>query len=226
MFGKIFAAFALLLVSAFLAAPADAQSTCKPTSAAPTYAQNVNAPLSCDLSGNLRTSGGGGGGGGTSSTYGAAFPATGTAAGFTDGTNMVPGKVVAGQLQTIAGGYEFQAGAVPTVTAAAYAAGQSLGGLMTISIGSTNGLSGILTGISVSSKGGSTAALAIYAWSKNPAATTCTDRTNFVSSQTDNQFLIVTPQAVSPALAVTAQDIMTYGAAQGLVGKCWCWKNR
>ena len=33
-----------------------------------------------------------GGGGGTSSTFGAAFPATGTAAGFSDGTpNMRPG---------------------------------------------------------------------------------------------------------------------------------------
>lgn len=35
----------------------------------------------------------GGGAGGTSSSFGAAFPATGTAAGFTDGTNMQPGKV-------------------------------------------------------------------------------------------------------------------------------------
>jgi hypothetical protein len=38
---------------------------------------------------------GGGGGGGTSSTFGAAFPATGTAAGFSDGTpNMRPGFAV------------------------------------------------------------------------------------------------------------------------------------
>jgi len=34
------------------------------------------------------------GGGGTSSTFGAAFPATGTAAGFSDGTNMQPGRTV------------------------------------------------------------------------------------------------------------------------------------
>lgn len=32
--------------------------------------------------------------GGTSSTFGAAFPATGTAAGFSDGTNMQPGRTV------------------------------------------------------------------------------------------------------------------------------------
>lgn len=37
---------------------------------------------------------GGAGGGGTSSTFGAAFPATGTAAGFSDGTNMQPGRTV------------------------------------------------------------------------------------------------------------------------------------
>lgn len=37
--------------------------------------------------------GGGGSGGGTSSSYGSAFPATGTAIGFTDGTNMVSAKV-------------------------------------------------------------------------------------------------------------------------------------
>lgn len=35
----------------------------------------------------------GGGGSGTSSSFGAAFPASGTAAGFTDGTNMQPGRV-------------------------------------------------------------------------------------------------------------------------------------
>lgn len=35
----------------------------------------------------------GGGTGGTSSTFGAAFPGTGTAVGFTDGTNMIAGTV-------------------------------------------------------------------------------------------------------------------------------------
>ncbi len=41
------------------------------------------------------TSSGGGGGSGTSSNFGAAFPGAGTAAGFSDGTNMVPGRVEA-----------------------------------------------------------------------------------------------------------------------------------
>jgi hypothetical protein len=46
--------------------------------------------LPCDATTPLATTGGGGGGGGgTSSTYGAAFPTTGTAIGLSDGTNMV-----------------------------------------------------------------------------------------------------------------------------------------
>jgi hypothetical protein len=50
--------------------------------------------LSLDLAGNLRVNVvAGGAPGGTSSTYGAAFPGTGTASGFTDGTNMVAGRV-------------------------------------------------------------------------------------------------------------------------------------
>lgn len=47
--------------------------------------------------------GGGGGGGsstnsGTSSSFGAAFPALGTASGFSDGTNMVAGRVTSGAM--------------------------------------------------------------------------------------------------------------------------------
>lgn len=49
----------------------------------------VPITVQVDANGVLATSGGGGGGGGTSSTFGAAFPATGTALGISDGTNMV-----------------------------------------------------------------------------------------------------------------------------------------
>lgn len=49
--------------------------------------------LTVDSTGKLCVSGTGGGGGGTSSNFGSAFPTSGTAAGFTDGTNMVAGKV-------------------------------------------------------------------------------------------------------------------------------------
>lgn len=40
-----------------------ATTTCRATSAAPTYVEGTDDPISCDLVGNIRTSGGGGGGG-------------------------------------------------------------------------------------------------------------------------------------------------------------------
>ena len=58
----------------------------------------------------------------------------------------------------------------------------------------------------------------VYVWSKNPSNTTCTDKTNFVASQTDNQYLVVPPQSITPALAVTAQDTTTYASSSNLVG--------
>lgn len=116
------------------------------------------------------------------------------------------------------GGFELQASVIPAVQTAAYAGGQAIGGLQAISIGSTNGLSGILTQIQVASKGGSTVGVVAYVWSKSPASTTCTDKANFVVNQTDNQFLVVPPQLITPALAVSAQDATTYGSSANLVG--------
>lgn len=55
---------------------------------------NVVHPLQLDSSGNLNVNiASGGGSGGTSSSFASAFPATGTAIGATDGTNMQPLKV-------------------------------------------------------------------------------------------------------------------------------------
>ena len=117
------------------------------------------------------------------------------------------------------GGYEFNASVIPTVQNASYTAGQSLGGLQTISIGSTASLSGILTGISVESNGGSLTGIVAYVWSKNPASTTCTDNTNFVVSQTDNKALVNNaPTLIIPAIIVSGQDTHTYAASTNLVG--------
>lgn len=116
----------------------------------------------------------------------------------------------------LVGGYEFNTAVVPTVQNAAYAAGQSLGGLQTISIGSTDSLTGILTQIRVASKGGSVVGMVAYVWDKNPSSTTCTDKTNFVVSQTDNQHLIGSPTLLTPALVVSAQDTTTYAQAGNL----------
>jgi len=64
------------------------------TTAAPTYTTAQTSPLSLDTTGALRVNvTAGGGAGGTSSTVGSAAPSTATAAGFTDGTNMVLAKV-------------------------------------------------------------------------------------------------------------------------------------
>lgn len=117
----------------------------------------------------------------------------------------------------LVGGYEFNASAIPTVQTGSYSAGQSLGGLQTISIGATNSITGILTQIQIASKGGSVVASVIYVWQKNPTGTTCTDKTNFVASQTDNQQLIVQPQLLTPAVVVSAQDTTTYAAATNLI---------
>ncbi len=114
------------------------------------------------------------------------------------------------------GGYEFNVSFTPTVQNASYAIGQSLGGLQTVSIGSTNGLSGIVDQIQMASQGGSTSPVAVYIWDKNPTNTTCTDKTNFARSATDNQHLISAPISITPALAVSAQDTATYGAATNL----------
>jgi hypothetical protein len=116
------------------------------------------------------------------------------------------------------GGYEFNASVIPTVQNASYTAGMSLGGLQTISIGSTNSLSGILTQIQVASKGGSGTAIVAYVWSKSPAATTCTDKTNFVVSQVDNEALVVQPQMLIPGVIVSGQDTITYATSTNLVG--------
>ena len=61
--------------------------------------------LKTDVSGNLLTTGGGGGGGGTSSTFSAAFPATGTALGVKDSaaTNMTFLKATAANALVVDG---------------------------------------------------------------------------------------------------------------------------
>lgn len=64
------------------------------TTGSPTYTTAQTSPLSLDTSGNLRVNVvAGGGSGGTSSSFGSAFPGTGTAVGFSDGTNMQGARV-------------------------------------------------------------------------------------------------------------------------------------
>jgi len=67
------------------------------TTGNPTYTTAQTSPFSLDTSGALRVNViAGSGGGGTSSTFGSAIPATGTAGGFSDGTNMQLARVFDG----------------------------------------------------------------------------------------------------------------------------------
>lgn len=99
----------IVLLGLAFALPANAQTppVARANAAAPTWAEDALVPLSVDLGGVLRCTTSGGGGGGTSSTFGAAFPATGTAAGWYDGSNMQGARVfdcdTGGGTQYIAG---------------------------------------------------------------------------------------------------------------------------
>ncbi len=73
------------------------------TTSAPTYTTGQISPLNLDTAGNLRVNvAAGGAAGGTSSTVGAAAPATATAVGFSDGTNMALGRVKAASTAAVA----------------------------------------------------------------------------------------------------------------------------
>ncbi len=73
------------------------------TTAAPTYTTGQISPLNLDTAGNLRVNvAAGGASGGTSSTFGAATPGTGTAVGFSDGTNLQAGRIKAASTPAVA----------------------------------------------------------------------------------------------------------------------------
>ena len=73
------------------------------TAGAQAYSAGNMQALSVDTSGYLKVNVvAGGGAGGTSSTFGAVVPGTGTAAGFSDGTNMVMGRVGANNADAVA----------------------------------------------------------------------------------------------------------------------------
>lgn len=98
----------------------------------------------------------------------------------------------------------------PTVTASAYTANNAIGGLQTVSIFRTaTQPSGILNFISLASKGGITAAEALYIFTKSPAST-CTDKSAFVLSSTDLPYLVggvpitLTPAATAGTTQTTA----------------------
>lgn len=186
-----------------------------------TYTAGQNNPVTVDTTGALCSNDAGGGGvtaGNLAQVNGATVNVgTGAAGTGTQRVSVSSDSTIGLVSGTLVGGMEFNTSVIPTVQNGSYTAGQSLGGLQTISIGTTNSLTGILDQIGVASTGGATTGIVIYVWDKNPTGTTCTDKTNFVKSQTDNQHLITgAPILLTPALVVSSQDAATYAAATNL----------
>lgn len=115
-------------------------------------------------------------------------------------------------------GYEFQLAPTITVDAGAYAAGDSMGGLVTLTgAARTAGGSGILNGIRLKSTGGSTNTIWIYGWSKTPTAT-CTNNAAYVPNAADNAFALVGfPTSVTLGGAPGAWDTATYAQLSSLI---------
>ena len=100
-----------------------------------------------------------------------------------------------------------------SVNSSSHSAGQSLGGLLTLSVADTSGGSGGISAIAYKSSKGSTGQIVVRIWAHNPTNTTCTDNTAFVGSATDDAFLLTPPFTLTPAApAVTTGDANTYAA--------------
>lgn len=132
-----------------------------------------------------------------------------------------------GNLKVASGGASgFDSGAVTatgTGGSTSHLAGDSVGGLLSIPVVRTSGGSGIITNFALIDAGGSTNALVVRIWQKNPSSTTCTDDSPFASNATDDLSLIVPPFSVTPsAPAVTTGDAKTYASVAQVT---WDYKN-
>ena len=88
----------------------------------------------------------------------------------------------------------------PTVQLAAYASGNSLGGLQTIPVFQQNGqYQGTLYGVSIANANAATATVTVYLFDTLPTATTCTDKAAFVLGAADVPKLAVAPFTLTPA---------------------------
>jgi hypothetical protein len=99
--------------------------------------------------------------------------------------------------------YDDSKSVTPTVQNAAYASGNSLGGLQTVSffrLNAPNVAGGVLDAILLASKGGATVAVTFYIFDKAPTATTCTDKTAFAFGGADVDKLAVAPFTLTPAV--------------------------
>jgi hypothetical protein len=116
------------------------------------------------------------------------------------------------------GGFDFQLSPTVTVDAGAYAAGDSVGGLITVTgAARTAGGSGILNGIRIKSNGGATNTYWVYAWSKTPGAT-CTNNAPYVTAIGDSAYALVGfPTSVVMGNAPGAWDTATAAQLSSLI---------
>lgn len=116
------------------------------------------------------------------------------------------------------GGFNAVVSNTPTVQNAAYSASNAIGGWQQLSVfRNTTQPSGIVDYVSVASKGGSTTALTVYAFSKSSAnlSSTCTDKSAFSLAAADLSALIPGfPVTLTPA---TTQGTTITSASQSVV---------
>lgn len=127
----------------------------------------------------------------------------------------------AGNIGVIVAGFQLATGvgsnAAITVAASSHAAGVSEGGLITLS-GASQSAGGNFTlgALSLSSAGGSTNAVWIYAWTKSPSAT-CTDNVTFAANSADKGYLLPGfPMQVTLGGAPGSWDTRTFAQVTGL----------
>src|SRR5690348_2072781 len=88
----------------------------------------------------------------------------------------------------------------PTVQNAAYASGNAVGALNTVSVlRSDAGFSGILNNFWIASKSGQTPTITVYIFSANPTGSTVTDKSAFSLANADISKLILAPFALTLA---------------------------
>lgn len=127
---------------------------------------------------------------------------------FVEAASPPAGLPVAGNI----GGYSFQLGVTPTISASAYSAGQAIGGLITLTgTARTAGGSGLLLNLRLKSNSGQAAPVVVYVWSKLPAST-CSNGQTFVSSTADGPYAL----AGFPAIGTLGGSPGSFDAATTL----------
>ena len=91
----------------------------------------------------------------------------------------------------------------PTVQNSSYSAGNSLGGLQTVTLFlNTTQPSALLSYVSAYSKGGSTVGMTVFAFDSNPTSSTCSDKSAYTVNVADISKLIPGfPVVLTPAIA-------------------------